>query len=146
MNSIDHNFVLKFNLEEFEILKLDKWLISLRPQQPTIGSMVLTLNRKCETFGDIDFNEGCDLSKAFQIIQKGLANSFKPEKINYLALMMVDNQVHFHVIPRYSKSIYLNKKEFKDNYWPGPPILEPLEVEKDDLMRILALLRESFRK
>ena len=34
-------------------------------------------------------------------------------KINYLAYMMIDNHVHFHVIPRYSKIKKFNEIEFK---------------------------------
>ena len=37
-------------------------------------------------------------------IERALRATFDHQKINYLALMMVDPHVHFHVIPRYSGS------------------------------------------
>jgi diadenosine tetraphosphate (Ap4A) HIT family hydrolase len=37
--------------------------------------------------------------------------------------MMVDPNVHFHVIPRYSTTRQWNDVEFPDTGWPGPPHL-----------------------
>jgi diadenosine tetraphosphate (Ap4A) HIT family hydrolase len=38
--------------------------------------------------------------------------------------MMVDPNVHFHVIPRFSDSRRWEGVEFPDNGWPGPPLLK----------------------
>ena len=38
-------------------------------------------------------------------IERALKAAFAYEKINYLMLMMVDPNVHFHVIPRYSETV-----------------------------------------
>ena len=45
------------------------------------------------------------------------------QRINYLMLMMVDPDVHFHVIPRYEGSRHRSGLEFADAGWPGPPVL-----------------------
>jgi diadenosine tetraphosphate (Ap4A) HIT family hydrolase len=50
------------------------------------------------------------------------------ERINYLMLMMVDPDVHFHVIPRYSTPREFAGQAFPDAGWPGPPALEPAVV------------------
>jgi diadenosine tetraphosphate (Ap4A) HIT family hydrolase len=39
-------------------------------------------------------------------------------------LMMVDPNVHFHVIPRYAGSRSLGGIAFADSGWPGPPDLK----------------------
>lgn len=39
-------------------------------------------------------------------------------------LMMVDRQVHFHVVPRYSGMREWNGVELADQGWPGPPDLK----------------------
>ena len=36
-------------------------------------------------------------------------------------LMMVDPDVHFHVLPRYAQSRSFAGLEFRDHGWPGPP-------------------------
>ncbi len=43
------------------------------------------------------------------------------EKMNYLALMMLDSIVHFHVIPRYNNSRTFEEKSFHDLNWPNHP-------------------------
>ena len=45
------------------------------------------------------------------------------EKINYLMLMMVDRDVHFHVIPRYAGERVHNGQAFRDAGWPAQPDL-----------------------
>ena len=38
-------------------------------------------------------------------------------------LMMVDKQVHYHVIPRYSQKVFFEGIKFFDKGWPGLPLL-----------------------
>ena len=109
MINLSSEFISKFRLLDFEIKKVGSWIISLRPQQPTLGACVITLNRECEKLSSLTEKEGLELSLTFKEVERILAATFKPDKINYLALMMVDNQVHFHVIPRYEK-----KRSFED--------------------------------
>ena len=51
------------------------------------------------------------------------ARTFKPDKFNYLMLMMVDPNVHFHVLPRYSSSRKCAGVAFEDRAWPKAPSL-----------------------
>src|SRR5690625_6323285 len=88
------NFKNKFQIKELFITKVGNWNISLRPKQITIGSLILSLNRKCPEMTNLTLEEGKDLVRSFQVIQELMNKSFKPEKLNYLALMMVDQQVH----------------------------------------------------
>lgn len=44
-----------------------------------------------------------------------------PGPINYLALMMTDPQVHFHVLPRYASPRDAAGTTFVDDAYPGPP-------------------------
>lgn len=45
------------------------------------------------------------------------------QKINYLMLMMVDPDVHFHVLPRYDGSRDFDGTAYLDAGWPGQPDL-----------------------
>ncbi len=45
------------------------------------------------------------------------------QRINWLMLMMVDPDVHFHVIPRYAGSREHGGASFPDAGWPNPPAL-----------------------
>lgn len=109
---------IKFDVKKLRIGEIGNWIISLRPEQLTLGALILSLNRPCISLGDLTIDESKDLGKAFKLIDSLFSQSFKPDKINYLALMMVDNQVHFHVLPRYREAIKLNGSVYIDKCWP----------------------------
>jgi diadenosine tetraphosphate (Ap4A) HIT family hydrolase len=143
---MDTQFAKRFQLEDLTIEIIGPWIISLRPQQPTIGSLVLTLNRECERFGEISEHEATYLSRAFRQVELLLKKTFNPPKINYLALMMVDNQVHYHIIPRYENPVLLAGKEYFDKNWPKPPSLEPTDISHDDIRSIYRLFKNISDK
>jgi diadenosine tetraphosphate (Ap4A) HIT family hydrolase len=70
-------------------------------------------------------------------IERALKAAFSYEKINYLMLMMVDPNVHFHVIPRYSQSQSACGLTIADPGWPVVPQLavarEITPAERDAL-------------
>lgn len=132
----------KFKIKENTITVVGAWCISLRPAQVTLGSLVLSLTRKCKTMAEPTKEEASDLALAFEEIERILNKAFQPEKLNYLALMMVDEHVHFHVIPRYATPVIYNNLEYKDNDWPNPPQLSNvIEFTDDKLMSIIEMLR-----
>jgi len=133
-------FNKKFRVQELLIAQVGAWNISLRPQQPTIGSLILSLGRKCTAFSELTEQEAIDLGKAFKRIESMLKNTFNPQKINYLALMMVDNQVHYHVLPRYEGVVKIDDTEYKDHCWPVAHDLKQLRVNNSSLTKILEKL------
>ena len=53
-------------------------------------------------------------------------------------LMMVDRDVHFHVIPRYAEARQFNGLEFIDFGWPGAPDLrQSNETDAETNQRII---------
>jgi len=66
---------------------------------------------------------GWPASSAIKDIEAALKAAFDYDKINYLMLMMVDPNVHYHVIPRYAAARSFNGAENADSGWPGPPAL-----------------------
>jgi len=65
--------------------------------------------------------------------------------INYLMLMMVDPDVHFHVIPRYASVRQHAGVQYADAGWPGPPQLEPAVVpEPQARAALLEMLRSAW--
>ncbi|GAB1452024.1 hypothetical protein MASR2M47_20800 [Draconibacterium sp.] len=140
---IEKDFIEKFKLNEYLIKKVGNWNISLRPQQPTIGSLVLSLDRKCESLAQMSREEGAELAMAFSEIEDMLGRILKPDKMNYLALMMVDKQVHFHVIPRYSQKVVFNNKVFVDSDWPFPHTLQALNLRPDEIIDMVRYFRSE---
>ena len=66
-------------------------------------------------------------------LERALKRAFEYDKINYLMLMMVDPDVHFHVIPRYSGPRTFGGREFVDFGWPGPADLGLTNTTDADL-------------
>lgn len=133
-------FIKKFKIEEFLIKRFNYWSISLRPIQTTLGSLIISLNRKCPKLSELTTKEASEMKEVFQYIEKILMEKFSPEKINYLALMMVDHQVHFHVIPRYKEERIMGGKVFVDCDWPAPPNILHNEGDK----HLLSIIYKSF--
>jgi diadenosine tetraphosphate (Ap4A) HIT family hydrolase len=99
------------------------WVVLVRPAQPTWGSLVLACTEDAEAFSDISAEAFAALPKAIKDIETALKAAFDYDKINYLMLMMVDPNVHYHVVPRYAAARSFNGAENADSGWPGPPAL-----------------------
>lgn len=114
----------KFGFPRTLLKEFEHWVVLLRPAQVTLGSLVLAAKGDVMAYGQLPrpaFDEQADIVAN---IEQALARFVSYERINYLMLMMVDPNVHFHVIPRYSKPRSWKGIEFPDLGWPGPPRLD----------------------
>ena len=60
-------------------------------------------------------------------------------------LMMVDPDVHFHVLPRYDGTRSFAGRAFGDDAWPGPPdITANLGLSEAEHAELLEHLRACF--
>ena len=101
---------IKFGDPASRIAQTDHWTVLLRPKQPALGSLVLVCREPVRA--------------VIRRIEGTLRDVVRYERINYLMLMMVDPDVHFHVIPRYEGSRRFGNTAFPDAGWPGPPMLD----------------------
>jgi diadenosine tetraphosphate (Ap4A) HIT family hydrolase len=113
----------KFGWPHTRIAETAHWAIMLRPGQPTLGALVLACKQQANAFSAVGPEGFADLSHAVAGIEAMLAATIAPEKINYLMLMMVDPDVHFHVLPRYAGTRTAAGLTLPDPGWPGPPAL-----------------------
>jgi diadenosine tetraphosphate (Ap4A) HIT family hydrolase len=114
---------LSFGFPDTKVGETAAWLVLVRQKQPTFGSLVLVCKEEARAFSDISAAAFADLHVAVTAIEALLRKAVGYEKINYLMLMMVDPDVHFHVIPRYAGSRSHEGQAFPDAGWPGPPAL-----------------------
>lgn len=125
--------ILKFGYPATLVKEFQHWLVLLRPAQVTLGSLVLAAKSDCTAYGALASEAFTEQREAVAAIERALAGFVRFERINYLMLMMVDPNVHFHVIPRYDGSRNWNGQDFPDTGWPGPPDLKsakPLSAEQ----------------
>ncbi len=135
----------KFGYPATLVHELDHWCVLLRAQQATLGSVVLVCKEDAEAFSAISTEAFAELGVATRQIEASLG-AFRPyDKINYLMLMMVDPNVHFHVIPRYATSQEFAGVEFADPGWPAVPDLASAVSADDDLkMKLIAALKADW--
>jgi diadenosine tetraphosphate (Ap4A) HIT family hydrolase len=114
----------KFGYPETLVGDYRHWAVLLRPAQVTLGSLVLCARSDATSFGALEPDAFSELAEIVPAIERALKSFCDYERINYLMLMMVDPNAHFHVIPRYSEPRDFNGTAFPDTGWPGPPDLK----------------------
>ena len=113
----------KFGFPDRTIRRYEHWCVLLRPAQATLGSLVLGALSEVESFAQLLPQAFAELAIVIPDIELGLKAFRAYDRINYLMLMMVDPNVHFHVLPRYRAAQEFAGMSFPDKGWPGQPDL-----------------------
>lgn len=138
--------ILKFNYPESLIKDYKYWLVLLRPNQVTLGSLIIAYKGEKKNFSDINREEFYELEIIYKQIEYALKKLFNYDKINYLTLMMIDNHVHTHVIPRYESEKKVKNYSFQDKGWPGLPDLQNSnKIDIDINKYILDLIKDQIQ-
>jgi diadenosine tetraphosphate (Ap4A) HIT family hydrolase len=138
---------LKFGYPHTLIREYDHWCVLLRPLQPTLGSLVLVCKQEETAFSQISQSAFNELKSVTGDIETSLAAFRSFEKMNYLMLMMVDPDVHFHVLPRYSSPQTFEGVEFPDKGWPAAPELGAnINLDKDLMSALLSQIKHVWSK
>ncbi|HEY5559561.1 MAG TPA: HIT family protein [Steroidobacteraceae bacterium] len=136
---------IKFGDPATRIAQTGHWTVLLRPKQPTLGSLVLVCREPVRAFAELSAAAYANLRAVVRCVEPALREVSAYERINYLMLMMVDPDVHFHVIPRYGGSRRFMGADYPDAGWPGPPDLQTaLTPEADARNALLERLRVAY--
>lgn len=122
-----------------------RWAVLTRPGQVTLGSLVLVCKEPVRAFGAVSPEAMVELGAHVRAAEAMLGRLFAHDKINYLMLMMVDPDVHFHVFPRYGAPRAFAGATFEDAAWPGPPDpTRPLALPDGVVPALTAALRGAW--
>lgn len=135
----------KFGYPQSLVRDYARWVVLLRPQQATLGALVLVCKDTATAFGDISAAAFAELQAVTGDIEAGLS-AFRPyQKINYLMLMMVDPDVHFHVLPRYAQTQEFEGTAFPDKGWPAvPDLASGVQPDADTLAALAAAVKAAW--
>jgi len=97
--------------------------VLLREAQATLGSLILCAKADVTDFSALSREAFFEMGAVVKDIEKALKAAFGYDKINYMMLMMVDPNVHFHVIPRYAEPKSACGLTLPDPGWPALPQL-----------------------
>jgi diadenosine tetraphosphate (Ap4A) HIT family hydrolase len=150
MFAVINNFILNSTIEKFRyqenlIKEYNYWVVLLRPQQITIGSLILACKEDSESLSSISSKANAEFHLVVKEIENNMKKLFSFDKINYLALMMVDKHVHFHVLPRYSVPLKFAEKKYKDSHWPiAANLSEFLDIPNEDFDELRLTISKQF--
>ncbi|MHA6332446.1 HIT family protein [Qipengyuania sp. CAU 1752] len=133
-----HSTLEKFGYPQTLLAETRNWCAVLRPTQVTLGSVVLA-HKAAEprSLGEVPAEDFQEFPTLCEAIESALRNEFHARKFNYLAFMMVDPQVHFHVIPRYDRPVPFGGQSYSDENWPGPPnIAAKIDLPDEDFSQL----------
>jgi diadenosine tetraphosphate (Ap4A) HIT family hydrolase len=137
--------LVKFGYPNTLLREFEHWCVLRRPAQATLGALVLASKLDATSFGALPLAAHTELHTCTATVEAALQR-FRPyDKINYLALMMVDPHVHFHVLPRYAKQQRFEGSLFADSGWPGVPDLKASPVlDEPTQMKLHTCLLDAF--
>ena len=134
-----------FGFPETLIREFQHWVVLLRPDQVTLGSLVLAAKSEATGLSELEPEAFTELATVTAQLEGTLKRVLNYDKINYLMLMMVDRHVHFHVFPRYATARNILGGSFADKHWPKPPVLkEKLDMQADQQQALAELLRSQW--
>lgn len=111
----------KFGYPRTLLKDFQHWCVLLRPTQITLAALVLGSKHAATSLGTLPPAAHAELHTCTSTIERALKIFRNHDKINYIALMMLDPHVHFHVLPRYSADQHFEATRFPDVGWPGIP-------------------------
>jgi diadenosine tetraphosphate (Ap4A) HIT family hydrolase len=118
------------------------WVVLLRPQQPTLGALVLAAKSDRTAFADLEPAAFAELGHVVADIETALKSAVRYERLNYLMLMMVDPHVHFHVLPRYEGERDACGLSVPDAGWPKVPDLSAaISLSQEQIASLVAWLK-----
>src|SRR4051812_29757366 len=136
----------KFGWPGSLVREFEHWVVLVRPGQVTLGALVLAAKSEATAYGELPLEAFAEQAEAVAAIERALRAFTGYERINYLMLMMVDPNVHFHVIPRYSEPRGWGGLDFPDAGWPGQPLLaEAVQLTGDQISALAAELSSNFQ-
>src|SRR6185369_3446888 len=120
------------------VREYEHWVVLVRPAQVTLGSLVLAAKSEATAYGDLPAEAFAEQGEIVAAIERALRAFVAYEKINYLMLMMVDPNPHFHVLPRYSETRRWSGLAFPDAGWPKAPQLGSAVALSSEQLRAMA--------
>lgn len=138
---------IKFGDPHTRIAQTECWTVLLRPKQPTLASLVLVCREPVQAFAELSPQAFAELRGVVRRVEAAARELTAYQRINYLMLMMVDPDVHFHVIPRYEGMRRFAGGEYPDAGWPGPPRLELAATPQGEARAaLIQALREAWQR
>ncbi len=131
----------RFGYPRTLVREYEHWLLLLREEQVTLGSLVLCARSDATAFAALPAPAYTEMARIVGEIEHNLGALIEYDKINYLMLMMSDPNVHFPVLPRYPGERSTCGITIADRGWPAAPNLaEPRALDAAESRQLVEYL------
>lgn len=121
------------------------WSLLVRNRNSTLGNCIVLLKRHAAAFSDVTKEEMQELAIVTKETEHAIKKAWNYDKINWMLLMMQDQHVHFHVLPRYAGKRVFAGQEWTDDAWPA--MAKIFTEKKIDLSsEILLKMKQEIQK
>ncbi len=131
----------RFEPKKFLLMSFENWDVVLRKSQITLGSSVFLLKRPTTSMSTLTAAEASEFPLVCLWFEERVSKKFGAERYNYIASMMIEEWVHFHVFPRYSRPVKAIGSTWVDSDWPKVAQLGGNDNDDETLIN----LRNSIR-
>jgi diadenosine tetraphosphate (Ap4A) HIT family hydrolase len=112
------------------VREFEHWVVLIRPVQTTPLSCVVVARADVSSLGELSAEAGGELPLVIRGFEAAVRRIAPAVKFNYLALMMVDPNPHFHALPRYAAPLSLGGVGYSDADFPRPAdVLRGLDID-----------------
>ena len=91
------------------------WTIAVGSDQQQLGSVVILLNRPCESVAELTAAEWMDLHTHLQRVHRALDQLLSPDTYDHAFHMSRSHQVYMEVVPRYRSPRHWLGETFEDS-------------------------------
>lgn len=133
-----------FLLDELTVQEGERWVLSTRPGQITLGSMVISHRAGALDFASLVPGDGQELTDWVASAEDAAKALYGAVRLNVVCLMMMDPVVHFHVLPRYAVPVERHGRTWTDDDWPGAPTFAPVPTREHEQRAIRDELRAQL--
>ena len=135
-------FAGRFNRPDLVIKEFKYWVVIIREKVVTLGSSIFILKSGKPFLKDVSKDEMAEFSEVCKWFEEVTTNLYGAVKWNYLAMMMKDEFVHFHAIPRYADNISKYDIVWEDKDYPKGTKMDNVEVDNNILLEVLKDMKE----
>jgi diadenosine tetraphosphate (Ap4A) HIT family hydrolase len=134
-----------FRLDELTVVEGERWMLSVRPDQITLGSMVISHRAGALDFATLQPGDGDGFTDLVAVAEGAAKSLYGAIRLNVICLMMKDPVVHFHVLPRYDTPVERHDRTWTDEDWPGAPTIASAPTSQRQQHAVRDELRAHLR-
>ena len=135
---------------DITLTETKKWRVVLDPNQRFLGKSFITLLDHKSSLSELSSEEWKDFTQLSKNLERAIKLTFQPNHFNWSCLMNIaasknlPTHVHWHLHPRYNKSIQINDTAFTDTEWYPATSKTDHIVDDETLSKITAKIKKNL--